>query len=95
MSGFTSGPGVKNPPANGGNTGSTAGSGKSHLLQSSWAHEAHPTTEPARLKPPLCNKSPSQGEDCAPLLERSPCSLQLETAHAKQWGLGTAKNKNN
>ena len=45
---------VKNPPANAGDTGSSPGLGRSHMLRSTWAREPH--TEPARLEPVLHNK---------------------------------------
>ena len=38
--GFPGGAVVKNPPANSGNTGSSPGLGRSHMLRSSWAREA-------------------------------------------------------
>ena len=37
--GFPGGAVVKNPPANAGDTGSSPGLGRSHMLRSNWAHE--------------------------------------------------------
>ena len=39
IQGFPGGAVVKNPPANAGDTGSSPGLGRSHMLQSSWARE--------------------------------------------------------
>ena len=46
---------VESLPANAGDTGLSAGLGRSHMPQSSWAREPK-ITEPARLEPVLRNK---------------------------------------
>ena len=45
---------VENLPANAGDTGSSPGLGRSHMLRSNWAREPQ-TTEPALLEPVLRN----------------------------------------
>ena len=45
---------VENLPANAGDTGSSPGLGRSHMLRSNWARAT--TTEPARLEPVLRKK---------------------------------------
>ena len=39
VKGFPDGTVVKNPPANTGDTGSSSGPGRSHMLRSNWARE--------------------------------------------------------
>ena len=59
--GFPGGTVVENLPANAGDTVSSPGLGRSHMLRSNWAHE--PTsTEPARLEPVLRNRGGHDSE---------------------------------
>ena len=46
---------VKNPPANAGDTGSSSGPERSHMLWSNWARDPQ-LLKPACLEPMLCNK---------------------------------------
>ena len=50
---FPGGAVVKNPPANAEDMGSSPGPGRSHMLQSNWAHAPEPT---------LCNKRSHRNE---------------------------------
>ena len=92
--GFPGGSVVKNPPTNVGDMGSIPGLGRPHMLQGNKAHApqllslcsrahkqkllkaAHPGAGAPQQEKPL------QLEACVLQLERSPCSPQLEEAHA-------------
>ena len=69
--GFPGGTVVKNPLANAGDTGSSPGPGRSHMLLSNLARALQllspcaTTTEPARLESMLCNKRSHHNEACA------------------------------
>ena len=53
--GFPGGAVVKNPPANVGNTGSSPGLGRSHMLQSNWAHAPQLLSLWATTTEPVCH----------------------------------------
>ena len=59
--GFPGGTVVKNPPANSGDTGSSPGPGRSHMLWSNSVCEPQ-LLKPARLEPVLCNKRSHRNE---------------------------------
>ena len=76
---------VKNPPANAGDTGSSPGPGRSHMLQSNYAHAPQLLSlrsrarepqllKPAHLEPVLHNKRSHGNEKPA----HSPSSQHLE-----------------
>ena len=82
---------VENQPANAGDTGSSPGPGRFHMLRSNKARVPQLLSlcpracepqllKPVRLEPMLRNK-------------RRPHSLQLEKAHAQQGRPNAAKNK--
>ena len=53
---------------------------------------SHNYWSPRTLEPVLCNKRSYCNGAWALKLESSPCLLQLEKVHAKQWRLSTAKD---
>ena len=97
---FPNDPVVKNPPVITGDTGSVPGLGRSHMPRGNIAHEPQlwsPHSGAHRLQllkavypePMLCSEKPLQGEATAmrslcTSLKSSPCSLQLEKAHAQE-----------
>ncbi|KAJ8781583.1 hypothetical protein J1605_010841 [Eschrichtius robustus] len=92
VSGFPGGTVVKNLPAKAGDTGSSPGLGRSHMLRSSWARE------PQLLSLRVWSLCSATGEATT---VRGPCtamksgsrSLQLEKALAQKRRPNTAKNK--
>ena len=83
--GFPGGPVVKVLPANAGGWGSIPAPGRLIMLPSLCTTTIE-TRAPKQKKPP-------QWETCAPKLESSPCSVQLEKVHVKQWRSSAAKKK--
>ena len=85
---------VENLPANAGDTGSSPGQGRSHMLRSNWAHEPQllslsiwslcsATREAAIVRGPRA------------AMKSGPHLPQLEKALAQKQRPNTAKNKNN
>ena len=97
---FPGGAVVKNPPANAGDTGSSPGLGRSHMLQSNKArvpqllspHAAFTEAHAPRARAPQQEKPP-QWEARAPQWRVAPAQQNLEKAHAQQRRPNAAKNK--
>ena len=92
--GFPGGAVVENPPANAGDTGSSPGLGRSHMLRSNWAHE------PQLLSLRVWNLCSAMGEAATErgprtAMKSGPRLPQLEKAHAQKRRPNTAKNKIN
>ena len=89
--GFPGGAVVENLPANAGDTGSSNGLGRSHMLQSNWAHE--PQLLSLRVWS-LCSATREAATVRGPrtAMKSSPHSLQLEKALAQKRRPNTAKN---
>ena len=92
MLGFPGGAVVENPPANAGNTGSSPGLGRSHMLRSSWARE--PQLLSLRVWS-LCSATREATIVRGPrtAMKSGPRSPQLEKALAQKRRPNTAKNK--
>ena len=99
--GFPGGVVVENPPADAGDTGSSPGPGKSHMLRTralqllslhSRAHEPR-LLKPPCLEPMLRNKRSHYNEKPVHLNKERPPSPQLEKACAQQQRPNVAKNK--
>ena len=93
---FPDGPVVKNPPANAGDTGSILGPGTK--IPHAVGHLSPYTTPTEATCPRVCapqKKKPLWWETCAPCLESSSHSLQLEKACAQQQRPSTSENKLN
>ena len=73
----------KNPPANVGNTGLNPGLGRLHMP---WGNEARVHSYWAWAPSSLCSATRE-----ATAMKSSPCSPQLEKAHAKQQRASMAK----
>ena len=104
VGGFPGGAVVKNPPANAGDTGSSPGPGRSHMPQSNRAHASQLLSlrsrarepqllSPHTLEPVLRNREATAVRSPRTTTKSSPCSPQLEKAHAQQQRPNTAKNK--
>ena len=78
---FPSGPVVKNPPANVGDTDLIPAPGRSHMQWSNKACMLQLLTLSAAARA-LQQEKPLQWEAHTPQLESSPCSLQPESLHA-------------
>ena len=76
---FPGGTVVKNPPANGGDTGSIPGPGRFHMLWGNWACEPE-LPKPVHLQPTLLNKRSHCSEKPAPQAESSSHLPQPEKA---------------
>ena len=83
---------IKKPPANGGDTGSIPGPGRSHMPVCNKASEPQLLSLHSRACAPQQEK-PLQWDACKPCLESSPRSLQREKAHVQQQIPSAAKNK--
>ena len=91
--GLSSGPVVKNLPANAGDTSSIPGQGRFHVPQTNKARVPRRPT-PKCLEPVLCNNRNHRGEK--PVLhDKRAALLQLKKAHAQQRRPNTAKTKIN
>ena len=91
-SGFSGGTVVENLPANAGDTGSSPGLGRSHMLRSNWARE------PQLLSLRVWSLCPATREAATvrgprPVMKSGPRSPQLEKALAQKQRPNTAKNK--
>ena len=82
MQDFPGGAAVKNPPANAGDTGSSPGSGRSHMPQSNWARVPQ-LLKPECLEPVLrnkrshCSEKPTHQNE-----EQPPLTATRESLHA-------------
>ena len=88
--GFPGGAVVENLPPNAGDTGSSPGLGRSHMLWSNWARE------PQLLSLcvwSLCSATREAATVRGPRTASGPCSPQLEKALAQKRRPNTAKNK--
>ena len=92
ITGFPGGAVVENLPANAGNTGSSPGLGRSHMLRSNWARE--PQLLSLRIWS-LCSATGEATTVRGPrtAMKSGPHSPQLEKAHAQKRRPNTAKNK--
>ena len=83
---------VENLPANAGDTGSSPGLGRSHMLRSNWAHE--PQLLSLRVWS-LCSATREAAMVRGPCtaMKSGPCSPQLEKALAQKRRPNAAKNK--
>ena len=83
---------VKNLPANAGDTGSSPGLGRSHMLRSNWAHE--PQLLSLRVWS-LCSAAREAATVRGPrtAMRSGPRSPQLEKVLAQKRRPNTAKNK--
>ena len=90
--GFPGGTVVENLPANAGDTGSSPGLGRSHMLRSSWAHE--PQLLSLRVWS-LCSATREATMVRGPrtVMKSGPRLLQLEKALAQKRRPNTAINK--
>ena len=79
-------------PANAGNTGSISGLWKFHVMGQLSLHHKYWIRAPKAWAP---QEKPPQWEACAPQLESSPHSPQLEKACAQQWRPSTVKIQTN
>ena len=81
---------VKNPPANAGDTGLSPGPGRSHMPQSNTACESQllnpctTTTEAHEPRALTLQREATAMRSLHTTTKGSPCSLQLEKAHAQQ-----------
>ena len=84
---------VGNLPANAGDTGSSPGMGRSHMLRSNWAHEPQLLSLPVWS---LCSATREATIVRGPrtAMKTGPRSPQLEKALTQKRGPNTAKNKN-
>ena len=74
---------VENLPANAGDTGSSPGLGRSHMLWSNWAREPQ-ITESVGLETVLCNKRGRDSERRAQRDEEwSPLATNRESPHTE------------
>ena len=89
---FPGGPVVKNPPTDAEDTGSVSGPGTeiSHAVEQ--LSPCATTTEALVLKPAIHKRSHTMRSLCR-ASKSSPCSRQLEKAHAQQGRPSAAKNK--
>ena len=76
----------KKLPANAGDTGSIPGPGRFHIP---WSNQ---TQAPQLLSPRAATAKACMPRACTPQPESSPCSQQLEKAHAQQRRPNAAKN---
>ena len=90
--GFPGGAVVESPPANAGDTGSSPGLGRSHMLQSNWARE--PQLLSLRIWS-LCSATREAAIVRGPrtMMKSGPHSLQLEKALTQKQRPKTTKNK--
>ena len=98
QAGFPGGAVVENLPANAGDTGSSPGLGRSHMLRSNQAHHMPRSNQPQLLS--LCNWSLCSATREAAIvrgprttMKSGPRSPQLEKAHAQKRRPDPAKNK--
>ena len=89
---FPGGTAVENLPANAGDTGSSPGLGRSHMLRSNWA------CEPQLLSLRVWSLCSATGEAAImrgprTAVKSGPCLPQLEKALAQKRRPNTAKNK--
>ena len=92
LKGFPGGTVVENPPANAGDTGSSAGLGRSHMPRSNWARE--PQLLSLRVWS-LCSATREAAIMRGPrtAMKSGPHSPQLEKALAQKRRPNAAKNK--
>ena len=92
VKGFPSGAVVESPPANAGDTGSSPGLGRSHMLRSSWARE--PQLLSLRVWS-LCSATREAATVRGPrtAMKSGPRLPQLEKALTQKRRPNTAKNK--
>ena len=83
---------VENPPANAGDTGSSSGLGRSHMLRSNWALEPQLLSLHIRS---LCSTTREAAIVRGPctVMKSGPCSPRLEEALAQKRRTNRAKKK--
>ena len=87
---FPGGALVKNPPANAGDTGSSPGLGRSHMLQSNKACAPQLLSLHSRArKPQLLSQHASTTEACSTGLLLAPCSTTREATAMRSWRTAT------